>query len=68
MSAYLIYFTIGNSLKFEKSTREFILYRPLNNLNMTVVTGYNLTIFKANKALGLINMKIQFILQIFTKI
>lgn len=67
MSAYLIYFTIGNSLKFEKSTREFILYRPLNNEKMTA-TGYNLTIFKANKALGLINMKIMYILQIFTKI
>lgn len=25
-------------------------------------TGYNLTIFKANKALGLINMKIMYIL------
>lgn len=58
MFVYFIYFIIGNSLKFEKLIREFILYRLLNNLNMIVVIGYNLIIFKVNKVLGFINMKI----------
>lgn len=58
MFVYFIYFIIGNSLKLEKLIREFILYRLLNNLNMIVVIGYNLIIFKVNKVLGFINMKI----------
>lgn len=58
MFVYFIYFIIGNSLKFdEKLIREFILYRLLNNLNMIVI-GYNFIIFKVNKVLGFINMKI----------
>lgn len=62
MFVYFIYFIIGNSLKFEKLIREFILYRLLNNLNMIVVIGYNLIIFKVNKVLGFKNMKIMYIL------